>query len=423
MDYGTFVKLVDGGETHSVDFKIICNAFNGSNRDNAELAKDIIAMANNGNVASRIVVGVSDDRTNFRSVDNEKLTDENLQRLCRDTISPMPKVRLRSHSWDGTRVDAKHSGKKFVVIQIGPQARQCFRFNKDYIDWADRYCFRKNEVWIRLGTTSDIASPEQIERLLNGKAAVAPEKPNDNTDYTRLPVQEMGDAILSDLFQLVTAEKGTLYDVREGTYSVVSQEDIVNRYGSGRVIALPTQRRNILMRVVMLIEKTYPLPFLLIGVRAEDGLLIISRKAVSESTLKACDVRLRQDWGWVVRPTHWNVGVGQFVRLPRASRDLNSQWVPFCIVFHKISDTSDLHRAWAGLRNSIREDEAVRKIIGEQVAVNEQCLELWLAEHGSKSPEEGIETQTPNGSVYCRSRVETCEEVMNTLSVMKKSPT
>ena len=70
MNYSKFLELVKGKEKGNVDFKIQCNAFLGKTReaDTGELAKDICAMANNGNTASYIVIGVSDDAKNFKSV-------------------------------------------------------------------------------------------------------------------------------------------------------------------------------------------------------------------------------------------------------------------------------------------------------------------------------------------------------------------
>jgi predicted HTH transcriptional regulator len=69
MDYTKFRRLVKGLEKQTVDSKIECHAYNTKVQSpNAELAKDICAMANNGNVSSYILVGVSDDGRKFLSV-------------------------------------------------------------------------------------------------------------------------------------------------------------------------------------------------------------------------------------------------------------------------------------------------------------------------------------------------------------------
>lgn len=168
MDYADFVKLIKDGEKANVDFKIQLDAFG---RDSlpakAELAKDICALANNGNIVSYIVVGVSDDRKSFKSVATTKLTGDNLQDFCKTAVFPPPKVKLHWVTWK--RASTAHKNKDFVVIQVGPQPREAFRLNKDFIDYKHEVCFRRNEVWIRRNATSDLATPEEIARLTSGK--------------------------------------------------------------------------------------------------------------------------------------------------------------------------------------------------------------------------------------------------------------
>src|SRR5262249_37332620 len=60
VDYANFKRLISGGERTSIDFKIHCGAFASQDiAANAELAKDIIAMCNNGG-KSFLIIGVSD---------------------------------------------------------------------------------------------------------------------------------------------------------------------------------------------------------------------------------------------------------------------------------------------------------------------------------------------------------------------------
>jgi len=87
-----------------------------------------------------------------------------------------------------------------VMVQVGPQPRQCFRFNKDHVDYMQDYCFRKHEVWIRRGSTSDLAAPEEIKRLLEGKAAIAPAPVENNIDYMRLHKKEIWPALRKDAY-------------------------------------------------------------------------------------------------------------------------------------------------------------------------------------------------------------------------------
>src|SRR5215469_11560537 len=122
MNYIEFKRLIDAGECSRVDFNIHCSAFDSSSPDcsaaKAELAKDICAFANNGNVASYIIVGVSDDRRNFKSISNIQLTDDNLQAFCKLAIFPPVSLRLTNYKWAGAT--QAHAGKTFTIIQVGP---------------------------------------------------------------------------------------------------------------------------------------------------------------------------------------------------------------------------------------------------------------------------------------------------------------
>jgi len=166
MNYSDFLRLIRAGEKASIDFKVRSDAFAQAGIDaKAELAKDICAMANNGNVASYIMIGIADDRKTFQSVTNQRLTDDNLQDFCKKAIYPPPKLKLSRRSWRKASVD--HRNKEFVIIQIGPQPRQIFRLAQDFIDYKRNICYRRNEVWVRRNATTDLATPEEIARILN----------------------------------------------------------------------------------------------------------------------------------------------------------------------------------------------------------------------------------------------------------------
>jgi hypothetical protein len=194
MDYSKFRQLVKDGEKPTVDFKIDCDAFNSKLKaPNAELAKDICAMANNGNVSSYIIVGVSDDGRSFLSVKNTKLTDDNLQSFCKTAIFPPPKIKVLPTKWiKGTSLN--HNGKEFVIIQIGPQRHQVFRLAKDFIEYKEKLCYRRNEVWIRRGSTSDLATPEEIAKIVEGVSLTQierdPKIQEERLDFSRLSQHE-----------------------------------------------------------------------------------------------------------------------------------------------------------------------------------------------------------------------------------------
>lgn len=164
MNYTEFRELIAGKERDSVDFKIQCQAFLTQDiAPKAELAKDICAMANNRDITSYIIIGISDDGQNFNLVVNEKLNDDNLQSFCKLAIYPPPKIKLFRVSYN--KAPNKFKGKEFVVIQVVQHIRQTFRLAKDFIDYARRIFYRRNEVWIRRGATSDLATPEEIVSL------------------------------------------------------------------------------------------------------------------------------------------------------------------------------------------------------------------------------------------------------------------
>lgn len=175
MEYELFKRLTGKREQDFLDYKEACWAFDKSKGDEAdvargELAKDICAMANNGDVTSYILIGVSDDGLRFTSVTNDKLTDDNLQSFCKGAISPPPQVRLHRDMWP--EATSEHVGKSFVTIEVGPHPRQAFYLNRDFVVWGRKQYYRHNEVWIRRGATSDIAHPREVARLVAGEAPI-----------------------------------------------------------------------------------------------------------------------------------------------------------------------------------------------------------------------------------------------------------
>lgn len=161
MEYSKFKQLIKGKERTHVDFKISCDAFLSKTvAPRAELAKDICAMANNGGVASYIIVGVSDDGKDFVSVSNPKLTEENVQSFCKTAVSPPPRIRVYRKRWP--KASEKHKGKDFVIIQVGPNRRQAFRFARDFIAYNEKVCYRRNEVGFEEGAPVTSPRPRRL---------------------------------------------------------------------------------------------------------------------------------------------------------------------------------------------------------------------------------------------------------------------
>jgi Schlafen, AlbA_2 len=132
LDYQDFYLLLDSGETASCIFKKECLAFSGSKTNDAELAKEIIALANNETTVNYIIIGISSDGSS-KSVDNRHLTDGQLQNFCQENIAPVPVVKLEEYTWKDAAA-AAHKNKLFVIIRVAAEARQCFRFNQDFTD-------------------------------------------------------------------------------------------------------------------------------------------------------------------------------------------------------------------------------------------------------------------------------------------------
>jgi hypothetical protein len=213
VEYTKFLELIQGKEKYNVDFKIQNDTFLAKTLlPRAELAKDICAMANNGNIASYILVGVSDDGNAFKSVSNPKLTDDSLQDFCKKNIFPPPKVKLTRKLW--AKAEPQHKDKEFVIIQIGPQKRQAFRLTQDFIDYKEGVCYRRNEVWIRRGATSDLAIPEEIARLIEGKSPIENEdvleRKKEREEFLTLPVDSRTSSLFSHSIKLL--EKELMYE-------------------------------------------------------------------------------------------------------------------------------------------------------------------------------------------------------------------
>lgn len=201
MQLNTFLRLIGGGEKSTVDFKLRCNAFNSKAGDQAkakaELVKDICAMANNGSETSYLVIGVGDDRQRVESVTDANLNSANVQTLVRDHLHPLPLVRVAIQSWP--EAPSPFKGAKFFILQIGPNPRQAFRFARDLI--GQGFHFRKNEVWVRNGDTSGLATPEQIGRLLGMRrfSTESPPEAFNVIEYHKLAKNDQLTALRNDV--------------------------------------------------------------------------------------------------------------------------------------------------------------------------------------------------------------------------------
>jgi len=361
MNFIKFKQLLDGGEKRNVDFKLTCNAFHAKiKKPNAELAKDICAMCNNGNMTSYIVVGVSDDARKFKSVTNLNLIDDNLQTLCKTSIDPPPRVKLYRKRW--AKVPKSFAYKNFVIIQIGPHAEKPFRLAQDFISYHEKLCYRRNEVWIRRGTTSDLAIPEEIFHLMKGQALRETREANGNIQYSHVPRNEQGKAILNDMKTVLSEIGGYMKDMQ---------------------LCVPIGKKKYVWRLVMLRTMSTNMheKCVVAEWQYEHGILFLVNGSVSKQTFGSAnfylDVNFRQKWGWFSY-------YGNLKDLFSSRRiiSVNSEKIPLITVtLHNIGNTNSLRDSFLGMLQFIGDDEDTHdRIIQVRTTINKN-LKKWL-KHG-----------------------------------------
>jgi hypothetical protein len=142
-------QLAARREDQSLEFK---ERFYGPD-DNAEMAKDIMAMANNLNAddVGHILFGVAENPEDHTGVIKgleipNWVTDSNLQQKVRSRLNKTP-----SFSWSNLLVD----GFMIGVIEIHAGGRPFFPLK-------DEKALRRHIALRRIGSSTDIASPEDI---------------------------------------------------------------------------------------------------------------------------------------------------------------------------------------------------------------------------------------------------------------------
>lgn len=350
MDYPEFKQLIKKGEKESVDFKIKCSAFlPGGSAAKAELAKDICAMANNGNITSYILIGVSDTGRSFQSVSNPKLTDDNLQSFCRDAIFPTPKIKVYRKHW---------AGKVFIIIQVGPHVRRAYRLNRNYIDYPHQKCYRRNEVWIRRGATSDLASPEEVARLVKGQPPEEKRKPEGNVQYAKLARQEQLQTILKDFQKCVEEIGGCL---------------------CGNRVVIPLRSLRYVWRCIVLRECTQRFGLwscVARGWEYEHGVLLLVMGTVSKRAFHTYEkVNFKEKWGWFSYYDLPNfLEPEPFVLLP-----VNTKKASLVVLtLPNLADTDALRNSFHSLLQFLNADsESYRRIHLAREGINDN-LRRWL---------------------------------------------
>lgn len=366
MDVAKFKQLIRTKESEFLDLKIRCDAFLSNKKyHNAELAKDICAMSNNGNRASYIIIGVSDDAKSFRTVTNPSLTEENLQSFCKTAIFPPPKIKLyRGHFLKSIR---RHAQKEFTVIQVGPHPREAFRLLKDFMFYDEKVCLRRNEVWIRRGSTSDLATPEEIERLVNHKAPVDKIHSQSNTIYEKLPFRKQEDSILSDL-RKVLDELGIEYD----------KDKLILTFKKSKYVFRIIPLRGAM--VSQLIERYVRTLW-----KYEHGFLFLIIGGVSRSSFSpSWEIMFKEKWGWFTsqylyretfysfRETFYPYPISNII-LPNNVEKL----LLAVLALPNIKDTDTLRTSLLKMINYIEEDSSALKFLRDVRANINSNIKKW----------------------------------------------
>lgn len=362
MNYKRFKELVRGKEKRTVDFKLESYVFKiKSLKLKGELAKDICAMANNGNVASYVIFGVSDDGLSFKSVNNEKLTDDNIQTFCKKAISPIPKVKLTRECWKNT--DSKHKGKIFVIIQVGPHARRAYRLNQDFISYREFICFRRNEVWIRRGSTSDLATPEEVSKLVQKLPLNDISLPPENTIYSRLSKYKQFDSLYLDFKKCVTEAGGIIYN------------------NDNNRVVLKIRRLKIVLNLIL--EEDINTKFSIWNVASqkwayEHGLCIISLGSVSiRSFHPRFKINFKENWGWFSCFDLPNYLFPKMrIEIPENTKPASL----FILTLPQIKDSITLHQSFHRMLDFLNSNDDVYKQIYLSKKQINKNLQQWLQE-------------------------------------------
>ncbi len=169
MDKTLFEQLLFQEESDSLDFKRDQYPFDGATDDaKSELLKDILAFSNSWRrTDGYILIGVEDVKGGkgnvFGIVDD--LDDARLQQFVNSKTNRPVSLAYESAVFDGSRVG---------IIILRQQQKPIY-LTKDYGK------LRRNEVYIRRGSSTDIAKPDEV--ALMGINPVESQKPSVDLDF------------------------------------------------------------------------------------------------------------------------------------------------------------------------------------------------------------------------------------------------
>jgi len=153
--------------------------------------------------------------------------------------------------------------------------------NQDFIAYKENVCYRRNEVWIRRGATSDLATPEEISRLVQGSPIEDIPPVAGKTVYSRLSKEKQLDCLFSDVARCIEEADGKVYGDR---------------------FVVKVKRTKLVLRVLVVrsLDLDWDIWYWTTLYWAyEHGLLIISLDSFTKKSFpNSFRINSKEQWGW-----------------------------------------------------------------------------------------------------------------------------
>jgi hypothetical protein len=368
------------------------NALHNDTAENAELARDIIALANNRDTAGYILIGVSSAHRQVKSITNSDFTEPRLRAFCKTVIFPEPIVDLTRLNIGNEATAPEHRNKSFVVIQVGPQPVGVFRFNRDLIDNNRHVHFLQNEVWIRRNSISVLAPPEAIRNLFENKVTpktanltsqpplekdssplnASPQSdplesespimilPRKIPNYSKMPYDRVFAAVLNELNHLALKAGGKLY----------TDEDPLNKESSLiHQLVLPVNGNPIILRVLLIdkcTSRAQVLEYTRRYLTFEHGAFLVVVGDISKEALENCHVLMKQPWGWFFTGEFWHSGLKEKdlnLILPQKVKEQLGLIDSLGFGLANVLTEKVLHHSWNEMLTTLKQNEDIKKIV------------------------------------------------------------
>jgi hypothetical protein len=217
MDPNLVTILLKESESGSLDFKRDQYPFVGATDvDKSELLKDILAFANSWRHADAyILVGVDEKQDNAVVGVSSHYDDASLQQFVNSKTQKPLMFSYETVSYQGKQID---------VIKIPLQERPLY-LKKDF------GLLKKDTVYIRRGTATDIASPAEVAEI--GKASIgAPRTPSLRLEFVEPTASKfLGTRIqLSSTIVQYDHDKIPRYSSNQGILSAIALHENANYY-------------------------------------------------------------------------------------------------------------------------------------------------------------------------------------------------